>query len=92
MCSSIEEALPDADVLYMTRIQKERFLSDEQYQLSVSSYAFFSPIYKAISNCFFDEQTCLALPTQLDVQAGDYWHANGGALKLRPWVIGCAHI
>uniref|UniRef100_H3AU29 Carbamoyl-phosphate synthetase 2, aspartate transcarbamylase, and dihydroorotase n=1 Tax=Latimeria chalumnae TaxID=7897 RepID=H3AU29_LATCH len=28
---SIEEALPDTDVLYMTRIQKERFSSEEEY-------------------------------------------------------------
>ncbi|XP_066560917.1 multifunctional protein CAD isoform X2 [Amia ocellicauda] len=28
---SIEEALPDTDVLYMTRIQKERFPSEEEY-------------------------------------------------------------
>ncbi|KAM9797952.1 multifunctional protein CAD [Neosynchiropus ocellatus] len=29
---SIEEALPDTDVLYMTRIQKERFSSEEEYK------------------------------------------------------------
>ncbi|XP_063806908.1 multifunctional protein CAD [Pseudophryne corroboree] len=29
--ASIEEALPDTDVLYMTRIQKERFASKEEY-------------------------------------------------------------
>ncbi|KAM8953468.1 multifunctional protein CAD isoform 1-T1 [Pelodytes ibericus] len=29
---SIEEALPDTDVLYMTRIQKERFQSKEEYE------------------------------------------------------------
>ncbi|XP_055088208.1 CAD protein [Periophthalmus magnuspinnatus] len=29
---SIEEALPDTDVLYMTRIQKERFSSEEEYE------------------------------------------------------------
>uniref|UniRef100_A0A3Q4GZG9 Multifunctional protein CAD n=1 Tax=Neolamprologus brichardi TaxID=32507 RepID=A0A3Q4GZG9_NEOBR len=29
---SIEEALPDTDVLYMTRIQKERFASAEEYK------------------------------------------------------------
>lgn len=28
---SIEEALPDTDVLYMTRIQKERFSSEDEY-------------------------------------------------------------
>ncbi|XP_051510953.1 CAD protein-like [Myxocyprinus asiaticus] len=30
--NSIEEALSDTDVLYMTRIQKERFASEEQYK------------------------------------------------------------
>jgi carbamoyl-phosphate synthase/aspartate carbamoyltransferase/dihydroorotase len=29
---SIEEALPDTDVLYMTRIQKERFGSAQEYE------------------------------------------------------------
>ncbi|TWW68503.1 CAD protein [Takifugu flavidus] len=29
---SIEEALPETDVLYMTRIQKERFASEEEYR------------------------------------------------------------
>lgn len=27
----MEEILPDTDVLYMTRIQKERFTSEEEY-------------------------------------------------------------
>lgn len=30
--TSLEAALPDTDILYMTRIQKERFESEEQYQ------------------------------------------------------------
>uniref|UniRef100_UPI00358E2434 multifunctional protein CAD isoform X2 n=1 Tax=Myxine glutinosa TaxID=7769 RepID=UPI00358E2434 len=30
--NSIEEALPDTDVLYMTRIQKERFLKEQDYK------------------------------------------------------------
>lgn len=30
--NSLEESLPTTDVLYMTRIQKERFSSDEEYQ------------------------------------------------------------
>lgn len=29
---SIEEALPETDVLYMTRIQKERFTSEKEYK------------------------------------------------------------
>lgn len=36
---SIEEALPDTDVLYMTRIQKERFASEEEYK----AVSFISP-------------------------------------------------
>jgi carbamoyl-phosphate synthase/aspartate carbamoyltransferase/dihydroorotase len=32
--SSLEDALPDTDVLYMTRIQKERFTSEEEYKSS----------------------------------------------------------
>ncbi|XP_025986539.1 CAD protein isoform X1 [Solenopsis invicta] len=32
--STLEEALPDTDVLYMTRIQSERFATQEQYQKS----------------------------------------------------------
>jgi carbamoyl-phosphate synthase/aspartate carbamoyltransferase/dihydroorotase len=30
--TSLEEVLPDTDVLYMTRIQRERFSSMEEYQ------------------------------------------------------------
>lgn len=29
--SSLEEALPDTDVLYVTRIQRERFNTQEEY-------------------------------------------------------------
>jgi carbamoyl-phosphate synthase/aspartate carbamoyltransferase/dihydroorotase len=36
--SSIEEALPDTDVLYMTRIQKERFDSLEEYNKVAGMY------------------------------------------------------
>lgn len=31
--TSLEAVLPETDVLYMTRIQKERFDTEEQYQL-----------------------------------------------------------
>lgn len=31
VCTSLEEVLPETDVLYMTRIQKERFSSEEEY-------------------------------------------------------------
>lgn len=30
--ATLEEALPDTDVLYMTRIQRERFSSESEYQ------------------------------------------------------------
>ena len=30
---SLEEALPDTDVLYMTRIQHERFETQEEYEM-----------------------------------------------------------
>lgn len=30
--ATLEEALPDTDVLYMTRIQEERFASQEEYK------------------------------------------------------------
>jgi carbamoyl-phosphate synthase/aspartate carbamoyltransferase/dihydroorotase len=31
-CDTLEEALPETDVLYMTRIQRERFSSLEEYE------------------------------------------------------------
>lgn len=36
--NSIEEALPDTDVLYMTRIQKERFSTEEEYKKACGLY------------------------------------------------------
>lgn len=30
--TSLEAALPDTDVLYMTRIQRERFQNDQEYK------------------------------------------------------------
>ena len=39
--SSIEEALPDTDVLYMTRIQRERFPSAKEYERVVSNRVLF---------------------------------------------------
>lgn len=41
---SLEEALPKTDVLYMTRIQKERFASEEEYQkVNSSAFSFLFP-------------------------------------------------
>lgn len=36
--TSLEEALPETDVLYMTRIQKERFASEEEYNACCGHY------------------------------------------------------
>ena len=36
--TSLEEALPELDVLYMTRIQKERFSSEDEYMRLKDSY------------------------------------------------------
>ncbi len=36
--TDLEEVLPDLDVLYMTRVQKERFLSEEEYIRLRDSY------------------------------------------------------
>lgn len=35
---SLAEALPDTDVLYMTRIQKERFASEDEYNRVCGHY------------------------------------------------------
>ena len=31
-CSSLEQALPDSDVVYMTRVQRERFSDPAEYE------------------------------------------------------------
>ena len=36
--SDLEEAMPDLDILYMTRIQRERFLDMEEYERLKNSY------------------------------------------------------
>lgn len=36
--STLEEILPETDVLYMTRIQKERFASEEEYKTTCGLY------------------------------------------------------
>jgi carbamoyl-phosphate synthase/aspartate carbamoyltransferase/dihydroorotase len=42
---TLEDALPETDVLYMTRIQRERFPSQEEYEnvssLNILTYAMF---------------------------------------------------
>jgi len=37
-CESLEEVLPDTDVLYVTRIQKERFANESEWQKVKDSY------------------------------------------------------
>ncbi len=37
-CESLEEAIPSLDILYMTRIQAERFESEEEYERLKDSY------------------------------------------------------
>ncbi len=37
-CRRLEEALPHVDVLYMTRIQRERFFNEADYQRLKNSY------------------------------------------------------
>lgn len=37
-CRSLEEAMGELDILYMTRIQRERFASEEEYQRLKDSY------------------------------------------------------
>jgi len=54
--STLEEALPDTDVLYITRIQSERFATQEQYH-KVSRYSrieiFVQKSTFYTSSCFF---------------------------------------
>ena len=38
VCTSLEEALPELDILYMTRVQKERFEDEEQYERLKDAY------------------------------------------------------
>lgn len=48
---SIEEALPETDVLYVTRIQKERFATEEEYEaVSELMFHFISCFYVVSSD------------------------------------------
>lgn len=54
---SLEEALPDTDVLYVTRIQKERFASEEEYkQVTALIYS----IYHSTCNMHYTSSKCYA--------------------------------
>lgn len=43
---TLEEAIADADVLYVTRIQKERFESEEEYRMVCGSYCVDASVMK----------------------------------------------
>lgn len=56
--SSLEDALPETDVLYMTRIQRERFVTQQEYDL-VRSYQNIFGLYILIVLIFItDFQAC----------------------------------
>ncbi|HEX9090539.1 MAG TPA: hypothetical protein VF831_03575, partial [Anaerolineales bacterium] len=44
--STLEETLPETDVLYVTRVQKERFASDEEYESVKGSYVIAPEVMK----------------------------------------------
>lgn len=48
---SIEEALPETDVLYMTRIQKERFASEDDYKAVSISFISLNFLNKPLIHC-----------------------------------------
>ncbi len=37
-CTTLEEAIPSLDILYMTRVQRERFLDEEEYERLKDSF------------------------------------------------------
>ena len=45
--SSMDEALPNTDVLYVTRVQKERFASEEEYESVKGSYVISPEVMKS---------------------------------------------
>ena len=47
LTDSLEEALPELDVLYMTRIQQERFDSVEEYEKLKGSYILTAPMLQS---------------------------------------------
>jgi len=44
--STLDEALPNTDVLYVTRVQKERFASEEEYESVKGSYVISPEVMK----------------------------------------------
>ena len=47
VCSSLEEALPQLDILYMTRVQKERFTDEAEYEKVKDLYILSAPMLEA---------------------------------------------
>lgn len=45
--SNLEDALPETDVLYVTRVQKERFASEEEYESVKGSYVITPELMKS---------------------------------------------
>jgi len=43
----MDEALPNTDVLYVTRVQKERFASEEEYESVKGSYVISPEVMKS---------------------------------------------
>jgi carbamoyl-phosphate synthase/aspartate carbamoyltransferase/dihydroorotase len=48
-CKSLEEVLPYTDVLYVTRIQKERFASEEEYLAVKGTLSDIQPLHCMLS-------------------------------------------
>ena len=61
---SLEEAIPSLDVLYMTRIQKERFLNAAEYERLKDSYVLDEEKMKLFREC--DLKICMCF--------SDSWH------------------
>ena len=57
--SRLEDALPDTDVLYMTRIQKERFASVEEYKQVIKKYFHLVFLFSSFFSCIERHQVVL---------------------------------
>ena len=51
--SNLDDVLPHTDVLYMTRVQKERFSSKEEYEKVHHFLAFNIQPISSLCNCYF---------------------------------------
>lgn len=73
---SIEEALPDTDVLYMTRIQKERFGSSQEYE-AVSTRAEEKPGLELLGIQTGSRESWVPRLRQLSARTGGGTQARG---------------